>query len=155
MKYFSEITNKTYDTEDACKKAELEFKTVKDKEENKLVADKSSVSKRKKELSDLIQNADKRVDDSYKELEDAKVKANAILKEARKKADDIIKEASDKVEKETSAKRDLITQFNKEFGSYTVTYTGDRAEEEYKRMMRRMREFVDAYFPFQIHPMFF
>lgn len=155
MKYFSELTNKNYDTEDECKKAEAEFEDNKKKEETALAERKATISKRKKELSDSIKEADSNVDTAYKELEEAKKKAQEVIQEARKRANEIIRVASEKVDKEVSNRRDLITSFNKEFGPYMVTYTGDKAEEEYERIVRRMNDFASSVFSFSPFHWFF
>ena len=152
MKYFSEELNKNFDTEEECKQAEAEYKEKKEKEETALAERKSAISKKKKELSDSIKVADDDVREAYKKLEQAKKEASDILKEARKSANDIIKEASNNVDIALSNRRDLIASFNKEFGPYMVTYTGDKVEEEYKRIVHQIRDIFDFNpFSFSFH----
>ena len=47
------------------------------------------------------------------------------------------------METETSERANQIAKFNEEFGPYMVTYTGNKAEEEYNRMIHQIREMFD------------
>ena len=143
MKYFSEVTNKYYDSEQECLEAEKKFEEEKKKSELAIAEKKSAISKRKKELSDSITLSDKKVEYAYKELETARTEADKIVKEAREKANSLVKEAVKKVEAETSERAKQIAKFNEEFGPYTVTYTGNMAEEEYNRIIHRINEMFD------------
>lgn len=61
MKYFSEILNKTFNTSDACKKAEEEYEVKKAAEEA-----------HKKHLQDTRKERAKAIEDSYKRIIDAR-----------------------------------------------------------------------------------
>ena len=152
MKYFSETLNKTFNSEQECLDAEKKYEEERKKNDLVLAEKKAAVSKRKKELSDAIAEADKKVDNAYKGLEAAKKEAAAIIKETREKANNLINEAAKKVESETSERANQIGKFNEEFGPYMVTYTGNRAEEEYNRMIHQIREMFDFNpFSFSFH----
>ena len=149
MKYYSEITNKSYDTEKDCLDAEEAFKAEQEKNKLSLEEKKSAISKQKKALSDKITQADDSVDVAYEALSRARKDADKIVQEAKAKANEIVKAAADDVERAVASRRDLITQFSKEFGPYTVTYTGERASREYDRMLKKIDNLFDsAYFPF-------
>lgn len=143
MKYYSEKTNKHYDSEQECLDAEKQFDEDSKKRELAVAEKKALVSKQKKELSDAIANADKKVDEAYQGLEAARKEAAAIIKEARERANALVNEAAKKVETETSERATQIAKFNEQFGPYMVTYTGSKAEEEYNRMVHQIREMFD------------
>ena len=152
MKYYSEKTNKYYDSEQECLDAEKQFEEDNKKKELVTAEKKALVSKQKKELSDAIANADKKVDEAYQGLEAARKEAAAIIKEAREKANTLVNEAAKKVETETSERATQIAKFNEQFGPYMVTYTGSKAEEEYNRMIHQIREMFDwSPFSFSFH----
>lgn len=157
MKYYSDITEKVYNTEEELKAAEKEVLDKKEQEEKnkKALAEKNTaVSAKKKELSTEIRKQEDAINEAYKELEEARKKANEILAEARKRANAVVKTASDKLDEETQKRRDLITSWNKEFGPYTVTYTGERAEEEYRRTLHRIKSMFESN-PFFSFPSWF
>ena len=149
MKYYSEVLKKSFDSAQECLDAEKKHEEEKKNTELAIAEKKSAISKQKKELSDAISEADKSVDEAYKELEKAREDASKILKEARQQANEIVKAANQKVEEATATRRDCIAKFNKEFGPYMVTYTGNKAEEEYNRITKRFNNIFDSlFYPF-------
>ena len=140
MKYFSEKTNKTYDSEAECREAEEKYEDEQKKLEIAEAENKALISKQKKELADKITLSDEKVDTAYKEYEEARAKASDIIKEANKQAEDILKEAARKVEKATEERMNNICEFNEKFGTYTRTYKGDSAIREYNRIIRKIRD---------------
>lgn len=140
MKYFSEVLNRTFDTPEECDKAEreaAEAEAERVKEEEK---SKSLVSKKKKELVSQIADADKTVEKASKEYDDAYAEAKQIIKDANDKAAEILKAAARKKADACEQRMLRIKEFNEEFGPYTTTYVGDRAQEEYNRIMKKMRD---------------
>lgn len=149
MKYFSEKLNKQFDTEKECLEAEAKYDEEQKKTEVAVSERKAEVSRRKKELSDQITVADKDIDSAYKELDAAKEEANKIVAEAKKRANEIVRKAVEKVDSAASTRRDLVEKFNDEFGPYMVTYTGSRADEEYNRLIRKIKN-AFSFDPFRI-----
>ena len=161
MKYYSDITEKVYNTEEDLKIAEKGFLASKAEEEKKGKSltdkgdsEKSAVSARKKELSTDIREQERAVTAAYKQLEEAKKTAQKIMAQARHDADEVIKEATEVLNNEISIRKDLIKQFNEEFGPYTVTYTGERAEEEYYKALNRIKALFESN-PFFLFPSWF
>ena len=134
--FYSEKLNKNFDTEQECIKAEKAFDDAKATENEK----KALLSKQKKELSDKVVDADRKVDEAYKAYEVAREKAAAIVEKARKEAEEILHDAARNVEKATEERMNHIQAFNKEFGPYMTSYVGDKAVEEYNKIIRRMRD---------------
>lgn len=140
---------KIYATVDECLKADKLFESSHQKVEEKNTpvesAKKTEISKRKKELADAVQAADTKVDLAYKAYDTAKEEARKILEEANTKAEEVLKKAAVEVEKATETRMNSIKKFNDEFGAYTKCYTGDKALEEYYRVIKKMR---DIFTPF-------
>ena len=172
MKYYSDKLDKLFDTKEqlfkeekmyddklAFEKAQLEAKEVQLKAEAE--AEQKATSKRKKELSDEVEKATKHLDEAYKFYEAERAKAKDIYSEAQKKADEILKKAkkeadelidiAEKEVKKASEKKTLaISEFNKEFGPYKTVITGDKAIDEYNKMIRNIdntfAKFWDSFF---------
>lgn len=167
MKYYSEKTDKLYDSVEECMKAETEAGGIKSEDSPEDVdtylkdkdspsslpseekqSQKNLVSKKKKELSSRIAEADEEVDKAYKNLFEAKKEASNILKEANKRADDVVEKALNLVREKTGERALQISNFNKEFGPYMVTYTGKKAEEEYNKIINQFHDLFNVKFPF-------
>ena len=147
MKYFSELTNKQYNTPEECLEAEREYK----KEQKRLsdeiaraVAEKKAkeeaLQASKKELAKHIEEATKEVDEATAIYDAAKEKATSILNEANKKANDILSAASVKVKEAEQKRYEAIAAFNKKFGPYTTTLTGAQAANAYKKSLKSINE---------------
>lgn len=142
--YKSEKTGKTYTSEEECIKAEKEFDKVKQAE---LVKAKE-ISKRKKELSDKINEANEKVDIAYKDYHSTQEKANAMIEAAKKSAEELLLAAARELEKATEERMNQIIEFNKEFGPYTTSYVGDKARAEYEKVVNEMRKIFNWKFWF-------
>lgn len=128
MKYYSEETKKFYDTEKELIKAE---------EEKKATA--LSVSKQKKELSDAITLADET-------LEKAIADYNKIKEEAYQKYLETLKPAKEAVDKAQKDKYEALSAFNDKFGTYMVSYTGDKALKEFERTSQLFNNIFNRFF---------
>lgn len=145
MKYFSEITNKQYDTPEECVKAEKEFKAQEKKLEEETSKRNAEISKDKKELAKAITDAETKLSEANKLYEVAQQKAADILEKSNKEVTDILETARTAVKKAEEEKLDAILNFNKKYGTYTTTYTGEKAVEEFNRSMSRFRRTVDSF----------
>ena len=96
-----------------------------------------------------MEKATKYLDEAYKFYEaerakakdiyaEAQKKANQLLKDAKREADQLIDMAEKEVKKASEKKTLAISEFNKEFGPYKTVITGDKAIEEYNKMIRNM-----------------
>ena len=153
MKYYSEITKKTYDTEDECQKEELKFKEEKDKvqkELDKALKEREEKDKvketSKKELAKKIEEAEQEVTEANNLYDTAKEKAKAIMDEARKKANVILDTAREKVKEAQEKKYNAVAEFNKQFGPYTTTLTSAQAAQIYNNTLRKINDFWDNLF---------
>ena len=145
MKFVSD-DGKTYETLEACKDADEKYAEEKKKNEIALSEKKAAISKRKKELADAVSIADKEVDEAYKAYDSAKEHAAKIIRKANEEANSILREAAAAVEKATEKRMNSIKDFTNEFGTYTSTYTGDKALEEYNRIINKIkRVFNDSF----------
>lgn len=137
---------KTYETVDECIKADEAFDKAliaKEKEESEK---KISLSTRKKEKAAAIQAADDALALAQTELDKAREEGRKLIEDAQAEAKKLIKEAAGKVRVASDKKYEAISDFNKEFGTYTTTYTGQKALEEYNRMTRHFNDILDNIF---------
>lgn len=137
---------KTYETVDECVKADKAFDEAEAAKEKALTEKKNAVSLRKKEKATAIQKAEDALNLASTELEKTREDARKLVEEAQEKAKNIIKEASAKYREASEARYKAISDFNKEFGTYTTTYTGQKALEEYNRAIRHFDDFFDSLF---------
>ena len=136
MKFYSELLEKFYDQPEALLEAEVAY-------QKKLKEDKAaetSLTARKKELATAVDKADAELDAAYRELDDAKVRCKAILDESNKMMNEILDPATKKVKDAQRARVDAIRAFNKEFGVFRTSYTGDKAVKEFERTSRLIDE---------------
>lgn len=154
MKYYSEKTKEFYDSAEACQNAEssletqlaLKKKLEEDLKKAKEEANKLQVSKEKKELATAIEKAEEKVSEAYNKLEAAYTQANEIISEAKSRANDIIKESRADLRKAQQEKYNAVSEFNKKFGTYTTTYSGERAMEEIRRTNSWMNDLFRTFF---------
>lgn len=133
MLYFSELTKETYNSPEACLEAEKNYK----KQQAEAEAKKSAGAKRKKELAKFIEDADSKLTEANELYEVARQKAAEILDKSNKEAKQILDDAQELVKAAQKAKLDAILNFNKEFGTYTTTLTGEKAANEFNNQMKR------------------
>ena len=134
MKIYSEILKKFYDSTEDCLQAEKEFNEKKTALEEEKKAKALAVSKEKKELASAVEEAENKLEKAYQEYEIAKEEAKKILEESNQKVLDIINPAKENVKVAQKERYNAISEFNKKFGLYTTTYSGDKAFNELKRM---------------------
>lgn len=146
MKYYSELLTATFNTEKECLEAEKKYKEEKDKKEKEEAARVANISKRKKELSKAIEDADAKVAEANKLYSVAKDQAAEILEKSNKQVREILDQAEANVKEAQKEKLNAILAFNKEFGSYKVTYTGEKAAEEFNRSFDRFNSTLMNFF---------
>lgn len=139
MKYFSEVLNKSFDTEKECLEAEKKEQT------NKQIIE-AQKSKHKKELAVAIEDADKQLNEANRLYDVAKQKAVDILEKSNKEVKEILETAEKEVKKANEEKLNAILAFNKEFGAYSVTYTGEKAATEYNNIVKSFQSDLRRFF---------
>ena len=151
--FYSEHLDKYFDTEKECQDAEAKYAeameaksralaAAKEKEE----ARKNELSKEKKVLADAVDEADKAVSTAYSNLEVVYAEANDILREAKQKANKLVDEAKTQLKNAQQKKFEAVSKFNEKFGTYTTTYTGDRALEELRRATSWVNDIFNNFF---------
>ena len=138
MRIISDITGKTYPSVEECLKAEQAYQAEQKKIKDELTKRQNEVSKEKKELSKAIELAEQEVSEANKLYEVAKTKAAEILEKSNKEVEDILKVARDSVKKAEQKRLDAVMAFNKKFGTYTTTVTGEKAAEEFNKSVSRL-----------------
>lgn len=129
MKFLSEITNKTYDSQEECMKAEELF-LAKQKQEEEFKKQKANeLSSQKKEAANAVENAIEKLSKAYDMYSKAEEEAKEIYKKAYEDAKKILLDAKLKVRDAQTEKFNAIAEFNKKFGPYKTTYTGEEANE--------------------------
>lgn len=139
MKYFSEKLNQTFDTEKECLEAERKDQV------NKQILE-GQKSKHKKELANAIEDADKKLNEANRLYDVAKQKAADILEKSNKEVKEILETAEKEVKKVNEEKLNAILAFNKEFGEYSVTYTGEKAAIEYNNILKSFQSDLRRFF---------
>ena len=160
MKYYSELLDKYFDTENLCRNAEKDYEDAKKKEEANLI------SKDKKILSEAIDAASTELDKAYEEydaasdaackiFEDSDEKIEAlknqiveIMNSTNKKVEDLMTTADNKVKAANKKKCDAITAFSDKYGTYSKTYTGEEAKKEFDRQNRMLNSLISDIFGF-------
>lgn len=135
MRIYSDITKKFYDNVKACEEAESAFEK-----------EKENTGKRKKELAKAIENADTKLTEANKLYEAAKLRAADILEKSNKEVKEILDTAENEVKTAEQEKLNAVMNFNKEFGTYTTTLTGEKAAEEYNKSLSRFDNIIDSIF---------
>ncbi len=133
MKFYSEELQKLFDTEKELKDAEKAFK------DRQLVKETT-----KKELSQKIEDADKAVDDAYKNYEKAREYAAKLMDESNKEIIKIMEDAKAAIAKAEKARTDAIIAFNQQFGTYRANYSGERAKRESERVNRLIEDLFNS-----------
>ncbi len=148
MKYYSEILEQFYDDADkliADETAHLEMIAA---EEARLEEQKKKETNRKKTLATAIEVADAELEKAYKEFEAAKESCKKILDESNAKMVEILKPATELVKNAERARLDAVKAFNKEFGVFKTSYTGERAQKEFERSSKIFEELFKHCFRF-------
>lgn len=134
MKYFSTLLNKPFDTEKECLDAEAKYQQSKD-----------AVSKRKKELSKAIEDADNKITEANKAYDVAREKAKDILEKTNKEITELLDKAEKAVTDAEQEKLDAVRAFTKEFGTYKVNLTGEKAVDAFNRSLNRFNNFFKSF----------
>ena len=134
MKYFSELLNKPFDTEKECLDAEAKYQQSKD-----------AVSKRKKELSKAIEDADNKITEANKAYDIAREKAKDILEKTNKEITELLDKAEKAVTDAEQEKLDAVKAFTKEFGTYKVNLTGEKSVDAFNRSLNRFNNFFKSF----------
>ena len=138
MKYYSESLKKFYDSESDLLKAEEEEK------KQQAIAETS-----RKEMAKNIEEANTRIDKAYQEYEVAKKKVDDLIAETRQKVKSILDPAKKEISDAENARMEAIKEFNKKYGVYTETFSGDKAVEQYNRVLNQINStFENFWKPF-------
>lgn len=135
--------DEAYDARIAAEK--LEEENRKKALEAKIEQEKNAISKRKKELSTMIEKAEEKCILAENVYDEARRKANDVLKKAKEEANAILQAATKELESASAEKLKAIAAFNKEFGPYQSVVTGTKAVNNYNRLVRNMNRFWDSF----------
>ena len=119
MKYYSEELKQFFDTEEQCLAKEEEARQKKE-----------SAKATKAKYAKAVEDAENALDEAYKQLKEAKTKVEQLQKEYDEKVDNIMNPAQELVKQCTKARYEAIQDFTKNYGTYTTTYSGNKADEE-------------------------
>ena len=125
MKYYSELTKKMYDTEDALKKAESELTESKEK---------TAISK--KESAKKVELADKKYRDALDSYDEAEIRVQDLIEQTKSKIEDMLKVPIQNIKKAKEERLEALLDFNKKYGPYTTSYSGEQASKEYERLLK-------------------
>ena len=147
MKFYSEKLSKLYETE-------AELKTAEEKYEKQLQEKKEAEEKRKNEivnekkaLAKAVDEADACVDAARENYKKVKAEPVKIIEEAYEKAEKLLEPAENAVQEAQKTKYNAVVEFNKKYGPYTESYTGDKAYNEFKKTSEW---FDDLFRPFKL-----
>ncbi len=134
MKYYSEILDQLFDNSEQLLDAEMAHVNKLEKEAEERKAKENALTNRKKELAKNIELCEANLDVAYKQLEEVRLSAQSVIDAATKKAEEMLKPAIDNVNTLHKDRVRAISAFNKEFGPFKTTYTGDKAQQEVDRV---------------------
>ena len=135
MKFYSELLDKLYDSTEQLTEEETAYLKKKADAEAKKAAKNEQPANLKKELAKAIEDADAELDDAYEAYKEAKQTCNEMWEETRKLVADIMQPATQIVKTAQAKRLEAIQNFNKEFGAFRTTYTGDKAQKEFERCL--------------------
>ena len=146
MKYYSDLLKTFYDTESECQEKEKEYLKKIEQEEKEEKEKQKLISSEKKELVNAIDAANAALDAEYQKYEEAKMKAQELVRNAKEEAAKILEPAKQSLTDAQKAKYEAISNFNRKYGVYTTSYTGSKALSEYKRGVDWINSFFEDYF---------
>lgn len=129
MLYYSEKLEELFDSPESLELAESEY----DKEQQEKEQIEKDKKAEKKRLAKLIEDAEADIDKARDELVEVKAEALKIVESTEKTVDKMLKEAEDNISEAQQRRYELIKTFNEKFGTYTKTYTGNDAYNEFMR----------------------
>lgn len=142
MKYYSDLTKKMYDTEKELNAAEKAFnKELEEKKQEEL-----TISNRKKELAKRVQDADDKITSAHNVYDLALQDVKKLSDEYTKKCDEIMDAAKKTLNDAEREKYEAVLAFNKEFGPYKTTYTGEKASEQFNRIQKHLERSYKDFF---------
>ena len=145
MKYYSESTGEFYPSVEECEQAEKAYSEEKAAKEAKEKEALTVTSKRRKELADNIKKIDKEISAAEDELHSVCKEAEKIMNEAKEKASSMRFKAQQNLREKKKERLEAIQAFNKEFGVYTRTYTGEDALSEYVSAFKTLDDLFDCF----------
>ena len=125
MKFYSEALKQFFDTEADCLSAE---ETARQEAESKK-ATKAKYAKAVKDAEEALKAA-------YKKVADARDAVRELQKEYDERVDAIMDPALEEAKQCLNARKEAIRAFNEKYGTYTTTYTGNEALQEYESIMK-------------------
>ena len=154
MKYYSERLDEVFDTEEELRLAEATLPEAQGKcdgdcdnckdpcyssDEDDLPADsiKKESLPTKKELADAVQKCDSDLKEAYNLYSVAEKKVEELSKKYLEEVDAILKPAKRAVRSAEEKKFEAVKRFNDIYGVYRVSYTGEKAAEEFNRAIDR------------------
>lgn len=155
MKFYSEILDKVFDTPEQLKVEEDKYAIKQKAQEKKRIAQEQAtkaneaLEQSKKQYAKAIEDADEKVKEAYNNLSLAQEKAKILSEEYIKELNNIMTPAREAVREAEATKLEAIRQFNQKFGVYKVSYTGNKAVEEYIRainMFDNTFNIIDKFF---------
>ena len=150
MKYYSEKLDKFFDDPFDLEREEeqSELNELKEKVANEEAeAKKAHLASRKKQLANAIEDCDVELERAYQKYEEAKKICQKILEESNAQMTDILDTAKKEISDAQEKKAKYLAAFNNEFGTFKVSYTGDKALKEFEKMMN-LFDFKNSFFKF-------
>ena len=129
MRYYSDKLEKLFENEEDLSKAEKEFDEMQAKKEK----EKQELLASKKEMATAIEKANETIEEARENYAKVYDEAEKIVKKAKEEAENILKPAREKIKEAQYAKYNAVKAFNQKYGPYTVSYTGEKAYNEFKR----------------------
>lgn len=169
MKYFSEVLEEMFDSEADLHQAEKVYHNQIQELKNDIdvvtelndngvevpvvevqgkSVDLNALSRYKKELAKEVEAAEAAVEEAYADYAEAQEKCKKILEESNDQMVALLNPAKAAIEEAERNRLAAVRKFNKEFGPFKTTYTGDRAVKEFYRAMNQIHCSFDRLFRF-------
>ena len=144
MKFYSELLDRLFDSEEALKEEESKMNPPKKSKKHEPASNvhkdvvKEQEVPTKKQLADAVEAADTAVKEAYAEYETAKVRVEELSKKYLAEVNAILDPAEKAVKDAEQKRYEAIKKFNDSYGAYQVTYTGSRAADEFIKAVSNM-----------------
>lgn len=139
---YKELEGRVFNTVGECAEAEGLIEVQRAELAEKKKKNESSL---RKHYSSEIDKADKDLKEAYDNYDKAKEEVRKILEKSNEEMVNILTPAEDKVREAQKAKQDAILKYNEHCGPYQAVYTGDRARQEYNRVINEMNHTFNSF----------
>lgn len=144
MKFYSEKLDRMFDSMDELLNAENQPRKNSKKTTSE-TSPQESTKVTKKQLVTNIENADKELEAAHTNMTAVKEQVEQLSKKYLDEVEGLLTPAKERIKTAEIEKFKAIQEFNKYYGAYQVTYTGDKAAKEFSRARNLQGSLFDLF----------